>query len=296
MDTSSAAPGGFPRPAAYSSGSVEADGRRLHYLDYGTAGKPAMLCVHGGAAHGHWFDYVAPGFLKDYHVRAIDLRGHGDSPWAVPPDYSYERHAADLAEVAERLDLRDFVLMGHSMGGAVSLLYAATHPGRVGKLVIIDTTMNLPPERIESMRQVGNRKGNTYASVEEFVSRFRLRPGTTQAPPEVVRYIAERGCRQAPDGSWMHKFDRDVYATRVAMDGFPYWDRIKIPALLVKGGLSERITPEVLAKVRARAPQVAFAEVPGADHHVTLDNPAGCIAAVTAFLAANGQRSRTPGA
>src|SRR5512147_863173 len=93
------------QPAIYSSRFAEAGGLRLHYLDYGTVGRPAMLCLHGGAAHAHWFDFVAPGFSADYHVRALDLRGHGDSAWADPPAYSYQRYASDLAEVVEKLDL-----------------------------------------------------------------------------------------------------------------------------------------------------------------------------------------------
>jgi alpha-beta hydrolase superfamily lysophospholipase len=125
--------GGF-QPAPSTSHIVEAGGLRLHYLDYGTAGRPSILCVLGGAAHAHWFDFFAPGFVTDFHIRALDFRGHGDSQWMTPPDYTYERHAADLAEVAEKLDLRDFVLIGHSMGGLVSLLYAATYPGRTRAL------------------------------------------------------------------------------------------------------------------------------------------------------------------
>src|SRR3990167_4873481 len=89
--------GGF-KPAPNTSGFVEAGGLRLHYLDYGTAGRPAMLCVHGGAAHAHWFDFVASGFSADYHVRALDWRGHGDSEWSQPPEYSYERFASDRSE------------------------------------------------------------------------------------------------------------------------------------------------------------------------------------------------------
>src|SRR5262245_18725764 len=116
--------GGF-QPAPYSSHIVDVDGSQLHYLDYGMAGGPPILCVHGGAAHGHWFDFFAPGFSIDFHVRALDFRGHGDSQWMNPPDYTYEAHAADLARVAYQLDLRDFVLIGHSMGGLISLVYAA---------------------------------------------------------------------------------------------------------------------------------------------------------------------------
>ena len=136
----------MPAPAQYQSKFAEAAGLKFHYLDYGTEGRPPMLCVHGGAAHAHWYDFVAPAFTPDFHVRSLDLRGHGDSAWADPPEYMYANYAADLDAFCEKLDLRDFVLMGHSMGGTVCLLYAALHPGRVGKLVIVDTTVNLSPD------------------------------------------------------------------------------------------------------------------------------------------------------
>ena len=273
------------RPAPYTSRFVEAGGLRLHYLDYGKAGCPSMLCVHGGAAHGHWFDFIAAGFNSEFHVHALDQRGHGDSAWSDPPDYTYERYAADLAEVAEKLDLRDFILVGHSMGGMVSLVYAATHPGRVGKLVIVDTTMYLAEERISAMKQRGRREGSVYATREEFVTRYKLLPAGSSAAPEVVRHLAEHGGRQAADGTWRHKFDRNVYATREREDGMPYWSRIRVPALLVKAGRSGRITPEIVAEVKARCPQLEFAEVSDSDHHVTLDNPAGFVHALRAFLA-----------
>jgi pimeloyl-ACP methyl ester carboxylesterase len=263
---------------------VEACGLRLHYLDYGTAGYAPMLCVHGGAAHAHWFDFVAGDLSTNFRVLALDQRGHGDSEWADPPDYSYARYAADLDEAVTRLDLRDFVLIGHSMGGMVSLVYAATHPGRVGKLVVADTTMYMAEERISAMHQRGRREGSVYASREDFVARYRLLPAGSTAMPEVINHLAENGGRQAADGSWRHKFDRNVYATRERVDGMPYWNRIRIPALLVKGGLSERITPAVIADAKARCPQLELAEVPGSDHHVTLDNPTGFVRAVRTFL------------
>ncbi len=278
-------PGDGVQPAPAASGFVEAGGLRLHYLDYGTAGRTAMLCVHGGAAHAHWFDFVARDFSTHYHVRALDLRGHGDSAWAQPPEYSYERFASDLAEVVDKLDLRDFVLIGHSMGGMAALMYAATYPGRVGKLVVVDTTMHMDPERIASMHEVGARQGSSYATREDFVARYRLRPGGTTAAPAIIRHVAANAARQANDGSWRHKFDRNIYVQRVSVDGLPYWNRIGIPALLAKGDRSPRISPETFAAVKARCPQVELAEVPHSDHHVTLDNPAGFTHAVQAFLA-----------
>jgi hypothetical protein len=65
------------KPAPYTDRYVSAGGLNLHVQDYGTAGKPQMLCVHGSAAHAHWFDFVASGLNDEYHVLAPDQRGHG---------------------------------------------------------------------------------------------------------------------------------------------------------------------------------------------------------------------------
>jgi pimeloyl-ACP methyl ester carboxylesterase len=275
-----------PKAAAYTEHYAKVGPRKLHYLDYGTAGKPDMLCIHGGAAHGHWFDFVAPGFTADYHVRSLDLRGHGDSEAADPPAYTYADYASDIDEFVQALDLRDFVLMGHSMGGTVSLVYAASYPSRVKKLIVIDSTVNLSAERIGRLRDIGSRPGRDYDSKEEMVSKYRLRPGNPQATPEVVRYIAERSVKEV-NGAWRYKFDREVYATREIFDGTPLWSDIRIPALLVKGAMSERITPEVITETKVRCPHVVVKEVPHSDHHVTLDNPQGFIDAVTPWLAAS---------
>jgi pimeloyl-ACP methyl ester carboxylesterase len=276
-----------PQPAPYVSRFADLGGLRLHYQDYGTEGRPVMLCLHGGAAHGHWFDFIASGFTQDYHVLALDQRGHGDSAWVDPPGYSYHDYASDIDKVAAQLGLRGFVLIGHSMGGMVSLTYAATYPGRLAKLVIVDTSVNLSEERLSAMRDVGQRGGSSYATREELVARYRLRPAGTLASPEVVRHIAGHSARQFPDGGWRHKFDRGVYALREKLDGMPFWDKVKVPALLVRGERSQRITPQVYADVKARAPQVELAEVPDSDHHVTLDNPAGFTRTVKSFLARN---------
>ena len=273
------------QPAAHTSGYVEANGLELHYLDFGTQGCRPMLCIHGGAAHAHWYDFVAAGFSADHHVRSLDLRGHGDSEWADPPAYSYDDYASDVAAIAEKLDLRDFVLVGHSMGGMISLVYAATYPGRVGKLVIVDTTMHMSPTSIAGLRDMGTRPSTRYASHEDLIARYRLLPaGTMTAAPEVIRHVAHHSGREVADGDWRHKFDRGLYAMFERRDAMPLWENIKIPALIVKGERSKRVTPEIYADAQRRAPQVELAEVPASDHHITLDNPQGFVKVVREFL------------
>jgi pimeloyl-ACP methyl ester carboxylesterase len=274
------------KAATGTSHFVEANGIKLHYLDYGTAGRRPMLCVHGGAAHAHWFDFVAPGLTPDHHVLSLDLRGHGDSAWAVDPHtYSWQTYAEDINALAEKLDLTDFVLIGHSMGGMVSLVYAATHPGRMGRLVIVDSIMLMPADRISSMREFGAKPARSYATQEELIARYRLEPAESQmAAPEVIRRMAVHSGRQHADGRWRHKADRRVYANFEQIEGVPLWEKVKVPALAIRGERSTRFTPEVLAEVQARAPQVEMAEVPASDHHITLDNPQGFVDVVRTFL------------
>jgi pimeloyl-ACP methyl ester carboxylesterase len=272
-------------PAPSSSRFIDANGLRLHYLDYGTEGCPPVLFVHGGAAHAHWFDFVAQGFTPDFHMRSLDLRGHGDSGWADPPAYSFAHYAADVAATVEALDLRDFALVGHSMGGMVSLLYASTYPGRLAKLVVVDSRMLMPLNRVGAMREAGTRSAKTYATQTELISRYRLEPpGTHTAAPEIIHHMALHSGREKADGTWQHKFDRNLFVQFERVDGIPLWEKITIPALLVKGDRSNRLGPEVLAMVKSRAPQVELVEVPDADHHIMLDNPAGFVKAVRGFL------------
>jgi pimeloyl-ACP methyl ester carboxylesterase len=272
-------------PATGASHFVEANGVRLHYLDYGTAGQRPMLCVHGGAAHAHWFDYVAPGFTPDHRVLSLDQRGHGDSTWGDPEAYSWKTFADDLNAFVEALDLKDFVLVGHSMGGMVSLVYAAAHPGRMARLVIIDTIQLMPMDRVLRMNEFGRKPARDYATQDELVARYRLEPAESQmAAPDVIRRMAMHSGRQTPEGRWQHKADRAVYANFRQIAGVPLWEKVKVPALVIRGERSKRFTPEQFAEVRARAPQVQLTEVPASDHHITLDNPQGCIKAIREFL------------
>ena len=74
-----------------------ADGQSLNAVDYGGAGKPPLLLVHGGSAHARWWDFVGPGLVDSCHVLALDQRGHGDSPWTDEWAYGSRHYVADLA-------------------------------------------------------------------------------------------------------------------------------------------------------------------------------------------------------
>ena len=113
-------------PAATASAEptsrfFEASGIRLHYLDWG--GDPrrhTLILLHGGAAHAHWWDYVAPALNGSGRVLALDFRGHGRSEWARPPQYGLRDYVEDLRGLIDHLGTR-VILVGHSMGGAAAI-------------------------------------------------------------------------------------------------------------------------------------------------------------------------------
>ena len=221
-------------------------------------------------------------------VLAIDLPGHGKSALAPTGALgSTQENARHVLGLARSLRLERPIIMGHSMGGVVSTVFASTFPGRAKAFILIDSTICMPPDRIANMHAVGNREGRHYATQKEFLANYKVRPAGSVATPEVIQHIARHSGRPFEDGRWRYKVDRRIYAMRERMDSFPYWNNIKIPALLVKGDRSARITPEVIAEVKSRAPQVEVAEVSNSDHHVTLDNPLGFVHVMREFINKN---------
>src|SRR5262249_35267755 len=150
---------------------------------------------------------------------------------------AWHTYAADINALAEKLDLRDFVLIGHSMGGMVSLVYASTYPGRVGRLVVVVSIMLMPMERVTRMRAYCEKPVRPYATQEDLVVRNRLEGAEKQvAAPEILRRMALYSGKQDADGKWRHKADRRVYANFSQIAGVPLWEKVKIPALVVRGG------------------------------------------------------------
>ena len=107
------------------------NGLRIHYLDWGTAGRQPLILLHGIARLARTFDHLAPHFSRDYHVIAVDMRGHGDSDWDPRAEYRVEDYTRDIEGLIEQLGLRNIVLWGNSTGGRVAQVIAGSNPERV---------------------------------------------------------------------------------------------------------------------------------------------------------------------
>lgn len=112
-----------------------------------------MVLLHGlGEQAGSW-DGVAPLFASIFRVVALDLRGHGASDW--PATYSFELMRDDVIGVLDDLELRDIILIGHSMGGTVAYLLAQAQPSRIARLIVEDVPPPFPRTRDVPERPCG---------------------------------------------------------------------------------------------------------------------------------------------
>jgi pimeloyl-ACP methyl ester carboxylesterase len=263
------------------SGFVDAGGVRLHYLDWGDAGQPPLLFLHGGSAHAHWWDFVVPQLADRYRCIALDLRGHGDSGRPPLLDYRLEAHAADVAATIDALDLREVGLVAHSFGAFVAMAYVPHAGNRLSALVIVDSRARLSKRSAHFLEALRKLPQPRYASIDEAVRRFRLLPGANCAHPDVLAHVIRHGLIQKPDGTWTLKFDRRAMAGTPPQDFSPALALVRCPLLAIRGERSEIVTTAGLAEFRAANPRAVTAEIAGAHHHIMLDQPealAGVIA------------------
>lgn len=260
------------------------NGLRLHYLDWGSRGKPALVLLHGGSAYAQWWDFFAPAFADDFHVIAPDWRGHGDSQHAEPPAYSTRHYIDDLHELLATLDLERPVIVGHSMGGHNAFVYTAEHAAEVAALVMVDTTVSYPESAVRFLRRLGQRPAKVFDSRAEAIGRFRVLPRESLFSKERLEYIAGFAFTERADGKWVAKLDRWTLF-REPVDGRKLLANIRCPALVVKAQNSPVLDRATLHALCAGLPDGRWAEVKDCYHHIMLDNPEGLIAVVQDFLA-----------
>jgi len=265
--------------------AVRVNGLRLHVLEWGTPGRPALCFLHGGAAHAHWFDLVTPAFADRFHVIALDQRGHGESQWAGPAAYATQDFVGDLVGVMDTLGWQRVTVVGHSMGGHNAMVFAAWHPERVSRLVIVDSRPAIPPERLDRMHARGRREPKLHPDADSAVRAFRLLPRETAAAPELLAHLARAGFVER-GGGWVYRFDPASNGSRRPVDAWPLLGRIAAPTLIVRGELSPVLPRDMTERLRVAISTTVAVEIAGAYHHLVLDNPAAFVQTLAAFLAA----------
>lgn len=269
----------------YSEHTIDVLDCPIHYLRWGDPGNPGLILIHGGAAHAHWWSFLAPLLIQHYSVVAIDLSGHGDSGRR---DLYPRRTWADEVMAVSRAAgfVGPPILVGHSMGGLVSIVAAALYGDALAGAIIVDSPVRRPdPESQEGDRGRAFRNPKTYPDAATARSHFRLIPPQPCENDFVIDYIAEHSLCTVPSGvTW--KFDPHIFVLARPEAMHEHLAAVRCRVALLRGEKSYVVPPEtgeyMYQLLRRNAPLVS---IPEAHHHLILDQPLAFIAALRALLA-----------
>ena len=269
---------------------IDRDDIKLHHLDWGNHGKHPIVLVHGSRLHAHVWNDFSRRFSDRYHVIALDQRGHGDSGWAAQDGYQMENFYQDLRAVVEARGLSRFTLIGHSLGGRVSMLYAHRHPELLERLVLVDITPGRPAvvARGEISDDDRTAPGEFDSSEDALAHLKRLMP---RAPAPLVEESVRHGLRRTDDGRYTWKYDPAFLSGRRsranAVDLWSAVASIPTPTLLQYGSHSNVVSPELAARMGETMPSCTVERIEGAGHGLFTDQPEAFAESVERFFAAD---------
>jgi len=250
--------------------------------------RPAILMLHGGGQNRHsWKNTGQVLADRGFHVVALDSRGHGDSDRSPTANYSVDALGADTLRVIDQIG-GPTVLIGASMGGLTGILAAhEAGPEVIIKLVLVDVVPRFEKDGSARIRDF------MFSGVDGFDS-------LEQAAEAVSAYLPHRAKPRSPeglkknlrlrDGRWYWHWD-PAFLTKPADDPFARMDMLeqaaidlRIPILLIRGKLSDVVSPEGVQDFLTKVPRAEFVELSDAGHTAAGDDNDAFTEAVVEFV------------
>ena len=205
-----------PNRSRPSSHSYFSHRLRLHFLDWGNETASPLLLIHGIHDHCRSWDWFVESFRSNFHVVVPDLRGHGDSDWAVGSSYMLVDYVYDIAQLIEQQNLAPLRIVSHSLGGTIATMYGGLYPDHVKDLIVIEGVGLYPGFQslnrgsgirrwIDSGRNLAARTVRKYPTIEAAYERMHeMNPHLTT---EQARHLSMHASNQNEDGTYSWKFD-----------------------------------------------------------------------------------------
>jgi pimeloyl-ACP methyl ester carboxylesterase len=257
-------------------------GTRLHYLEAGS-GHP-IVCFHSTPASARFYQPQLDRFSPGYRVIAFDLRGHGDSD-KPEGSYSMADFLRDYVEIFDVLELRDFVLVGCSVGGIVAQLYALEHGDNLKGLVLIGSPCSRRGRDVAGFHRAVRERG--WETVARGLVDKQLHADT---PPEVKAWAVAEYLKTP-----LHVRAAEEEALLAEIHQTDRVGEIRVPTLLVAGVAEEREIFEQMEFMSTRIPGAEWHVIEGAAHMPNFEKPQVFDPLLQAFLSRIGYPSREAG-
>jgi N-formylmaleamate deformylase len=264
-------PNAFERVANVGVSAVH-----LSVSEYGTSG-PDLILLHGiGSRKVSWWPVIDQ-LAVQFHLIVPDLRGHGDSD-KPERGYSTKDYAGDLQGLIEAMDLSKPLIMGHSLGGIVTLVWAVTHPDSAERIVLEDVPLRRSPDA-----------GSMFADWIALAS-MTVEQAAAKYHEEHPDWSEEDCLRRAESitGTDLHVFEeaREQYTQGPGYDEIAPLAAIQSPTLLVTGDLATggMVIPSDAERFAATVPNGTVAHIPGGAHSLHRDSTEVFLDIVVPFL------------
>ena len=272
----------YPPSIRYESRNTVFRHQRFHYLNWGEKNKSPVLLLHGGNQSAHSWDLVSLNLSGRHQVFALDQRGHGDSEWSRGAHYGIDEMALDAGVFIDNENLVKPVVIGHSMGGLVTLAMSLNDPSKIGACVIVDIGPEVGAAGKEMIRNfVG--KNIEFDDMETFLDRVE-KYDPYRSRQHIERTLKYNLIRRA-DGKFVSKADRRRYHDGAArLPELEQLEALDMPVLIVRGANSNVLEREAAERFVDRLPQGELVEVPDCGHNVASQNTPGFLAVLNKFL------------
>jgi pimeloyl-ACP methyl ester carboxylesterase len=266
--------------AAVQERMTTVEGTLIAYRAWGDQADRNIVLVHGGAAHSRWWDHIAPLLARGWRVVALDLSGHGDS--GRRDSYSLDTWAREvLAVVADAGTSASSVVIGHSMGGLVTLRLASLAGSRIAGAVAIDSPVrDLTPEDRAARQHRAFGPLRVYPTRQDAMARFHPVPDQPTLA-YVADHVAATSVRPV-EGGWTWKFDPRIFTRDHLTPELLTRLDCRVALFRAEYGM---VTPQQGEVMYDRLGRVApVIEIPAAGHHIMLDQPIALVAALRTLL------------
>jgi len=262
---------------------AKGDGIQIQLAIWEGKGRP-ILCIHGLTANSRFWDCVASALTPQHKIIAMDLRGRGLSE-KPSTGYSIDHHCRDILSLMNHQGLDRPVLMGHSLGAFISLVFTAQYPQRVDRLILVDGGGRLSETQMakvfSGIKPSLDRLGQVFPSFEAYVSLMKQAPFLQPWNAYMETYFHYE-VEEAGGGvcSRVHPKHIDEEATNLKKeDSTKFYSRVSCPTLILratKGMLAEDdlVLPEDVAnRMFKEIPHAELVELEGVNHYTILFQP-----------------------
>jgi pimeloyl-ACP methyl ester carboxylesterase len=240
---------------------------------------PAVVCIHGLTANHTCWASVGDLLSPAHRLIAYDLRGRGESD-KPERGYSLALHGEDLLGLLDHFGLGKAVLIGHSLGAHIAVRFAATHPERVAKLVLVDGGIDVRAEVLDSLRPAINRLGVEFPSLDMFLGFVRALPMFEGRWNDYLERYFRYDVEVLPAGTVRSKAARHAIEEEIVnLERERLWvwhHRLKAPTLIFRApdGLLTAtdclMTQEEALALTHAIPRAKLVVVPGTNHYTVL--------------------------